>query len=148
LCETAPNAPSLVGSYSGQATVKLSSNALWRVDGADAFTANIMTQGGGVFSGTLGVPSLALDVSTASIRGDASQFATYVGSFVNENGCSLEIRAVVSGTLDSSASPTGITGGLALLFTGNYSGAACTQEHIDVYPGTGANFLYSATKTP
>ena len=32
VCETAQNPPSLVGSYSGQATVKLTSNALWRVE--------------------------------------------------------------------------------------------------------------------
>jgi hypothetical protein len=147
-CETAPNAPSLIGTYAGQATVKLSSNALWEVDGTDTYSATVATQSSGEFSGTVNAPSVTLGVSNAIIRGNASKFTMYVSSFVDRNGCNLESRVVVSGTLDSNASPSSIVGGLALRFTGNYSGAACTQEQIDVYPDTGANFLFSATKSP
>jgi hypothetical protein len=144
-CATAETPAQLTGSYTGQAVVVLSSNALWAVDDANAFTAAITSQSGLKLWGTVSIPSFLIDVSSAEIRGQAPGFTLYAPAVVDLSGCSLEIRSVFSGTLDVSVSPASITGALALRFTGNYSGAACTTDQIENYPATGANFTVAAT---
>lgn len=145
-CSLVPSAPSLVGNYTGDATVVLSSNALWAVNNVHSFTASVTAQSGGTLSGTASLPSFVIDLTDGIVRGQGSTFSIYHSTFVNQDGCDLEVRAVLSGTLDANASPITITGGLAMRFTGNYSGAACTPEQIDVYPATGANFSITATQ--
>lgn len=147
-CATDENAPSLLGTYTGQATVILSSNALWAVRDVNTFTAVITDQANSALSGTVTLPSFNINVQSAAVRGDASAFSVYNSTYVDQNGCELETRAVVYGVLDTSANPASITGGLVLRFTGNYSGAACTTDQIDTYPTTGANFQVAATRSP
>jgi hypothetical protein len=144
-CATAETPAQLTASYTGQAVVVLSSNALWAVDDTSTFSANITSQSNLKVSGTVTIPSFSIDVSNAEIRGQAPAFTLYAPAFVDLSGCNLEIRSVLSGTLDSSATPASITGALALRFTGNYSGAACTTDQIENYPATGANFTVTAT---
>lgn len=147
-CATAVSPPNLVGSYSGQTTVLLSSNALWAVRDVSAFTAVITDQTNGTLSGTVTLPEFTVNIQGGIIRGQAPAFSLYVSTTVDQNGCNLETRVVLSGTLDTTTSPATITGGLALRFTGNYSGAACTPAQIDTYPDTGANFQLTATQLP
>ena len=144
-CATGNAPPQLPGTYGGQATVVLSSNALWAVDDVISFTADITDQTGLTLSGVVTLPSFTINVTSAEIRGQTPAFSAYDSTFVDQNGCSLEVRSVLSGVLDTSASPVTITGGLALRFTGNYSGAACTTNQIENYPTTGANFRVSAS---
>ena len=148
VCETAKSPPQIVGSYAGQATVVLTSNALWDASEVDTFTATISDQRNDSIVAELVLPSLTLDVPSAVIRGQGAQFTIYTSTFVDQDECNLEARTVLSGTLDSSTSPATIQGGLVLRFTGNYSGEACTAKQIDSYPDTGANFQFSASKTP
>jgi len=144
-CATDVSPPSLVNNYTGQATVVLSSNALWGVSDVNAFTAVIADQTNGL-TGTVTLPSFTINIQNAAIRGAGSAFTVYDSTFVEQNGCNLEVRSVLSGILDISASPATVTGGLALRFTGNYSGN-CTPTQIDTYPATGANFTVAATRS-
>ena len=146
-CATATNPPNLVGNYSGQTTVLLSSNALWAVRDVSTFSAQITDQTNGTVTGTVTLPSVVANIQSSTIRGEAPLFAMYVSTFVDQNGCNLETRNVLSGTLDTSANPAMISGGVALRFTGNYSGAGCTADQTDNYPDTGANFQVTATRT-
>jgi hypothetical protein len=147
-CATTESPPSLVGTYTGQATVVLSSNSLWAVRNVVDFTAVVTGQANGSLSGTITLPSFTINLQGASVRGETPAFSLYDSTYVDQNGCNLETRAVVSGVLDTSTNPATITGGLALRFTGNYSGTACTTEQINSYPTTGANFQLTATLSP
>ncbi len=147
-CATTGSPPTLIGTYTGQATVVLSSNALWAVGAANSFTAAIADQTTGTdaaLTGTITLPSFTIDIQNAAIRGAGSAFTVYDSNYVDQNGCNLEVRSVLSGILDTAANPATVTGGLALRFTGNYSGSACTPAQIDNYPATGANFTVAAT---
>ena len=144
-CATGGSPPQLTGTYTGQATVVLSSNALWAVNDVNDFTADITSQTNLALSGVATLPSFTIDIQSADIRGQTPAFSIYSSTYVNQNGCNLEVRSVLSGVLDSSAAPSTVTGGLALRFTGNYSGSACTADQIENYPETGANFGISAT---
>jgi hypothetical protein len=136
-----------VGSYSGQGKVVLSSNALWAVGNGESLTAQITQQTNGLISGSIKLQSLLLEVSGSVVRGEASSFSIYTSGFAVINGCSAEARAVVSGVLDPTASPTTISGGLALRFTGNFA-QGCTTEQMTSYPGTGADFQHSESRLP
>jgi hypothetical protein len=147
-CATTQSPPSLAGTYTGQATVVLSSNAMWAVRDVNSFAAAMTDQTDGLLSGNVTIPSFAIDIQSAIIRGQSSAFTLYDSTYVDQSGCKLEIRSVLSGLLDTTANPATITGGLALRFTGNYSGSACTSTQIDTYPATGANFTIAATRSP
>jgi len=124
----------------------LSSNALWAVSDANSFTASIADQTNGL-TGTVTLPSFTINFQNAAIRGAGSAFTLYDSTYVDQDGCNLEVRSVLSGILDANVSPPTVTGGLALRFTGNYSGSACTPTQIDTYPATGANFTVTATRS-
>ncbi len=147
-CATTESPPTLGSPFAGQATVVLSSNALWAVGGVNAFTAVISDQTSNLLTATVTLPSFTINIQGAAIRGAGSAFTVYDSSLVDQDGCNLEVRSVLSGILDAAANPPTVTGGLALRFTGNYAGSACTSTQIDTYPATGANFTVAATRGP
>jgi hypothetical protein len=147
-CATTTTPPGIVGSYTGQATVVLSSNALWGVSDLVDFGATITDQSNGLVNGTISIPSFDVGIQDALIRGQAPALTLYDSTVVDQNGCNLEVRVVVSATLGQNQSPAVLTGTLALRFTGNFTGTACTTEQVDEYPTTGANFELTATLTP
>jgi hypothetical protein len=147
-CSTSQNPPNLVGNYSGQGTVVLSSNALWDAMDSDTLTVQISAQAGGSLSGTIELQSLSITVDGAQVRGDGGSFSLYASGFADVMGCTAETRILISGTLDQSASPATASGAMALRFTGNFAGTSCTPEQLSSYPETGANFLHSELREP
>jgi hypothetical protein len=147
-CAVTESPPSIVGTYTGEATVVLSSNALWAVRDVSTFSAALTDQTNGLLAGSVAIPSLAIIFQNAIIRGQSPAFSMYDSTYVDLDGCNLETRSVLSGAFDATANPATITGGLALRFTGNYSGNSCSAEQIDTYPATGANFTIAATLSP
>jgi hypothetical protein len=147
-CSTAAAPPNLVGSYSGQGTVILSSNALWAVNDSEAVSVQITQQTADMLSGTIDVQSFSLTVDAATVRGDGGAFSLYASGTAQVMGCSAETRVLISGTLDESSEPATVSGALALRFTGNFTPQTCTAEQIASYPATGANFRHTETRLP
>ncbi len=147
-CSAASNPPNLVGDYSGQGTVVLSSNAIWAVGDSDTVSVQITQQGNDLLAGTIAVQSLSLTVDDAAVRGDAGAFSLYATGSTDVSGCTAETRVLISGTLDESVSPAAVTGALALRFTGNFADQGCTADQLTSYPTTGANFRHTETRLP
>ncbi len=147
-CSAASNPPNLVGDYTGQGTVVLSSNAIWAVGDSDTVSVQITQQSNEGLAGTIDLQALSLTVSGAIVRGDGGAFSMYATGSTDVSGCSAETRLLISGTLDDSVSPATVTGALALRFTGNFADQGCTAEQLATYPATGANFRHTETRLP
>jgi hypothetical protein len=147
-CQTAAIPSNLKGTYSGTGSTVATSNENWLVGDSYDFTAVITTQNGETGAGTLDLGFLHLDIKQATIRGDASQFTIYDTDAYVDSNCSLEVRVVITGTLATVGSTTTAAGQVVLEFTTNIQGTGCTQDQINNYPGTGATFTYTATRTP
>jgi hypothetical protein len=145
-CSSAANPPNLVGDYSGQGTVVLSSNAIWAVGDSDTVSVQITQQANDVLAGTIDLQSLSLTVDGAAVRGDVDVFSLYATGSTDVSGCSAETRVLISGTLDQSVSPATVSGALALRFTGNFAAQGCSADQLTSYPATGANFRHTETR--
>ena len=148
VCSSSPSPPSLVGSYTGQGQVVLSSNALWNVADSEALTVQITQQSDGAVAGTIDLQSLSLTVTGAVVRGSGADFSLYASGSAQVMGCGAETRVLISGTLDESTSPVTVMGAMALRFTGNFAAQGCTPAQISTYPETGADFLHVETRLP
>ncbi len=155
-CQTG-NAPlDLVGTYTGTGTVVVTSNSIWAVGNADSFTAVVTAQNAGVGTGTFELGGYHVDVTQANIRGTPTEFTIYGTQSAQENDpdsgiptdCSVEVRVVVTGAQSTSGTTKTVTGKATLEFTNNIHGSGCTQDQINNYPGTGATFSFTATRTP
>lgn len=142
-CIEMPDAPSLLGSFTGEGRVTLSSNPLWSVGETESFEVQVARQEDGTVSGAIRLNSLDLVVD-GFVRGEANSFSIYSTGSVLIDDCNVEARVVIAGEIDDTTSPPTIAGELALRFTGNFEGDACTQEQKQSYPGTGANFEHVA----
>jgi len=153
-CQTCSSPPSLVGSFSGTGTTVVTSNSLWKVGDSNKFSVSITTQTDSKVGGGFDMDSyhFDVDVSQATILGSGDEFTIFgTDSAVNDDpdasvpaNCTVEARAVVTGTLSSSTSPATLSGKVNLQFTNNIRGSGCTQDQITKFPGTGAIFSYSA----
>ena len=156
-CQTGSSPPGLVGSYVGQGTTKETSNSLWTLNDSSQIVVHVISQpGDGTITGMAqllgssdagasdaGAMPFALQLTAASILGSGSNFTIY-GTDLEDtgSGCKHGVQAVLSGT--ASAGST-IDGCMALVFTSETQGSACTASEIASYPGTGATFQYTAT---
>ncbi len=147
-CSTETEAPVLIGSYTGTGNVVFTSNALWDVGNAEVVTVQIAEQFDGTLSGTATLEAFDITVAGGLVRGNNGAFTIYGTDAVDYQACAMEARVVISGVLDELLTPAVATGTLALRFTGNFDGAGCTTEQRTTYPGTGANFGFSATRLP
>jgi hypothetical protein len=155
-CATDGSPANLVGTYTGTGTTTVSSNEIWSVGSSESFKAVIAAQTGETGSGYFEMAGYHFDVSQATIRGSASQFTIFGTDSVEstdpdagvETNCSVEARAVVTGTQTTASDETTVAGYVNLQFTKNIHGSGCTQDQIDNYPGTGAVFKYTATRSP
>jgi hypothetical protein len=147
-CQAAESPPNMVGTYTGAGEAVETTNSLWNVGSTADFNAVIATQNGQTVSGTFDLDDLHLDVKQATIRGAQTEFTLYDTDSAKDGDCSLEATVVITGTLTAGASATTAAGRLVLEFTKNIQGTGCTAEQINEYPGTGAVFSYTATRTP
>jgi hypothetical protein len=154
-CQTGSSPPGLVGSYVGQGTTKETSNSLWALNASAQLVVHVTSQpGDGTIAGTAqvsgssdagasdaGAMSFSLPLTAASILGSASDFTIY-GTDLEDTGggCKHGVKAVLSGTVSAGST---INGCVALIFTSETQGSACTAAEIANYPGTGATFQYS-----
>jgi hypothetical protein len=156
-CQSGATPPHLVGSYVGQGTTKETSNSLWALNESAPFVVHVVSQpGDGTITGTAqvmgsseagasdaGGNAFALPLTAASIQGSGSSFTIYATDLEDTgNGCKHGVQAVLSGTVSGGAT---ITGCMALVFTSETQGSACTASEIANYPGTGATFQYTET---
>ena len=147
-CQAAAIPPNLKGTYNGTGSTVGTSNESWSVGDSYDFTAVVTSQDGETGAGTFDLGSFHLDIKRAIIRGDASQFTIYGTDPYVDSDCSFEARVVITGTLTTVGSTTTAAGQVVLEFTTNIQGTGCTQDQINNYPGTGATFTYTATRTP
>lgn len=155
-CQTGNSPLNLVGTYNGTGKAVVTSNEIWKVNDSDDFTAVIATQNGELASGSFDLGSYHLDVPQANIRGNATQFTIFgTDSVVNsdadagaQSNCSFEARVVITATQSTRLTGTFVEGNATLQFTKNISGPGCTQDQISSYPGTGATFSFTATRSP
>jgi hypothetical protein len=154
-CQTGDTPLNLKGTYSGTGTVVVTSNALWNVGNTGQFTAVIATQDGQSGSGSFEMDSYRLDVPHATIRGSGNDFTIYgVDTATNTDpdagaptNCTVEARGVVTGTQASTNGAITLSGKMTLEFTQNITGSGCTEDMITKYPGTGATFDFTATRS-
>jgi hypothetical protein len=147
-CQEAESPPNMVGTYTGTGKTVETTNSLWSVDSTADFSAVIATQNGETASGTFDIDEFHLDVKQATIRGTETRFTIYDTDSAIDGDCSLEATVVITGTLTNGASTTTAEGRLVLEFTKNIQGTGCTADQMNKYPGTGAVFEYTATRTP
>lgn len=155
-CQVADSPPNLKGTYTGTGTTIVTSNSIWAVGSSTQFTAVIETQTGDSGSGYFEIDSYRLDVPQATILGSLTAFTIYGVDSAVENdpdagvpvNCSVEARGVVTGTQTTANGETTLAGNMILQFTKNIVGSGCTQDQINDYPGTGATFKYTATRSP
>lgn len=147
-CQTAELPPNLVGTYQGEGTTISSTNETWDVGYTETFVVEITQQSEGRVTGAAEMESFRLDVEQADVRGDALSFTIYGRDSFEHDGCTFEARGVIAGAASDGANPSTLEGELLLSFTENIAGPGCTQEQIANYPGTGAVFEYSATRSP
>ncbi len=154
-CQTGNSPLDLVGTYTGTGTVVVTSNSIWAVGNSATFTAVVKTQNAGTGTGTFELGGYHVDVTQANIRGSSTQFTIYGTDSAQENdpdsgvptNCSVEVRAVVTGTQTTTGTTKTVAGKATVEFTNNIHGSGCTQDQINNYPGTGATFSFSATRT-
>jgi hypothetical protein len=154
-CQTGNSPLDLVGTYTGTGTVVVTSNSIWAVGNSSTFTAVVKTQNAGTGTGTFDLGGYHLDIPQANIQGDSTQFTIYGTQSAQENdpdsgiptNCSVEVRVVVTGTQTTSGTTKTVAGTATLEFTSNIHGSGCTQDQINNYPGTGATFSFTATRT-
>jgi hypothetical protein len=156
-CQSGSSPPHLVGSYVGQGTTKETSNSLWALDSSAQVVVHVVSQpGDGTITGTAqildssdasasdsGAMPFVLQLTPASILGSGSNFTIY-GTDLEDtgSGCKHGVRVVLSGTASTGST---INGCMALVFTSETQGSACTASEIANYPGTGATFQYDVT---
>jgi hypothetical protein len=155
-CQTGDAPLDLVGTYTGTGTTVETSNSIWAVGSSATFTAVVKTQNAGTGTGTFELGGYHVDVTQANIRGNSTQFTIFGTDSAQENdpdsgvptNCSVEVRVVVTGTQTTSGTTKTVAGKATLEFTNNIHGSGCTQDQINNYPGTGAIFSFTATRTP
>ncbi len=154
-CQTGDSPLNLVGTYTGTGTTVETTNSIWAVGSTQTFTAKVTSQNAGTGAGTFELGGYHLDIPQANIRGNSTQFTIYGTQSVQDNdpdsgvptNCSVEARVVVTGTQTTTGTTMTVTGKATLEFTSNIHGSGCTQDQINNYPGTGAIFSFTATRT-
>jgi hypothetical protein len=157
-CQTGSSPPNLVGSYVGQGTTKETSNSLWALNASAQVVVHVVSQpGGGTITGMAqildssdagasdaGTMPFTLQLTPASILGSGYNFTIY-GTDLEDTGggCKHGVQAVLSGTVSAGST---VSGCMALVFTSQTQGTACTASEIANYPGTGATFQYTVAR--
>lgn len=155
-CQSGATPLNMVGTYTGTGTTVVTTNELWAVGNSQTFRAVIASQTGETGAGTFDLGDFHLDIAQANFRGTLTQFTIFGTNSVAQNEsdasvpstCSFEARAVITGTQSTTGTTTTVTGQTILAFTKNILGPGCTQDQINNYPGTGATFNFTATRTP
>jgi len=142
-CETGDSPTQLAVLYNGTGTTTTTSNEYWAVGESEDFTATLDTSVEGKVSGLFDMGSFELNVVDANYSGSGNQFTIYGTDIIEDSGCDLEARVVITGSVDESTGA--LAGELALEFTDNITGEDCDADVIAEYPGTGAVFEYSAS---
>ena len=154
-CQTNDSPLNLVGIYNGTETVVVTSNEIWNVGVSEAFTAVVATQNGEAVTGSFDMGGYHYDITQATVRGDSTQFTFTVRILRSKPIPMLRSPPTARSRRVSSSRarnrPAEYHYGRRhghLVFTKNIHGSGCTEDEINNYPGTGATFKYTATRTP
>lgn len=111
-CAQGESPPELVGAYSGQATITLTTADLWEVGESFTLSVEVTAQRPDLsVDATVRLDDISLDGQGSLVRGEGDTYSLYVKSEYRVGGdCALGILAVISGTGTSAARPATLEG--------------------------------------
>lgn len=144
-CAEGETPPDLVGAYSGQATISLSTASLWEAGESFTLEVDVVAQRPDLtLDVTVDIGGIELDGQGALVRGEGEQYSMYVKSTYGlGSDCALGILAVISGTGTSASRPETLSGRAKWVLT-DPVGAGCAsldpeqQDELAALDGQGA----------